>query len=111
LVVSYDSNGAALNSFFVPNVAIANGQTIDLTAGTYAGVATRTYTFVNPPMYSIQIEDRLIDTQGEIWRGSTFESGSAGSLPVPAFAGAGDVVVNSFQGSGRDTQFLVDWGA
>jgi hypothetical protein len=114
LVVSYDQNAQPLNFFYAPNVAVADAQTIDLTASTYVAASTRTLTFQNVPgLQSLSFEDDLIDPQGAIFR--TLNETTSDTLTpvvtelVPAFTGAASLVQSTFGGN-YEQQTVLDWG-
>jgi hypothetical protein len=50
LVISEDVDHIPLNTFVVPGVVVANGGTIDLTGGTYAGMTSHDFKVSNLPV-------------------------------------------------------------
>jgi len=112
LVVTYDQAGAPLDFFFVPSVAVADQQPLDLTAQTYAAVSTRTYSWTNPGTVSgFSFADTLRTGGGSIltFNGYNNVDATSGSYPVPAFTGAADLMVTTVNET-RDQQYFVDWG-
>lgn len=110
LVVTYDQTGFPIDSFFAPAVAVADQTPLDLTAHTYAGVSTRTYTYNNPGTLSFfSFTDSLLDGAPIYSFGGNAGSTNTISYGVPAFTGAGDGVVTTLN-ENQDVQTFADWG-
>jgi hypothetical protein len=113
LVVTYDQNNQPLNFAYVPNVAVVDQGTVDLTTATLAGATSKTWTFNNvPALRSLSIEDDLIDPQGKIY--ATLQETPSDTInpsvtmPVPAFTGAAELLQTSYVQSNE--HLLLDWG-
>jgi hypothetical protein len=113
LLVSYDQNNQPLNTAFIPNVAVADQGTVDLTAAVLVGADTKTWTFNNgPALTSLSVEDDLLDAQGRTF--STYMETPSDAqnptltMPVPAFTGANQLVQTIVATGNSHT--LLDWG-
>jgi hypothetical protein len=111
LIISTDQNGVPLNYFSVPNVAVADQATIDLTGNAYAGVPARTYTYTNPGTLSISFQDSLLSAQGRVYTNySSVDSTGTTTYPMPTIAGTEDLVLTSVYPGGSNQQTWLDWG-
>ncbi|MBV8761148.1 MAG: hypothetical protein JO257_27880 [Deltaproteobacteria bacterium] len=110
LVVARDANGAALDYFFMPNVAVADAGTVSFPGATYTAAATRTYTLQNAPLGTIQLSDQLVDANHGVYFRSTTTSNGSASLAMPDFTGAKSIVNYNFYPGGDSRYTMLEWG-
>jgi hypothetical protein len=120
VLTSDPATGLLTHSFFVPDVAIANGVDLDLTANTYTAVTTSTFSYTNVPasIGSISVHQELVTARGSLITrdvGAPVVAGTASaSLAMPAPAGLTTVTKSDLFPSSSaaitSTQTVVDWG-
>lgn len=82
LVTAMDDGGNPLEYFFVANQAVTDTGTIDYTAKTFSGLATRTYTLGDQPanVVAMDVKQELATTKGPL----TDFNASASGMPAMA---------------------------
>jgi hypothetical protein len=113
LLVSYDQNSQPLNMAYLTNIAVTDGGAVDLTAATFVGVDTKTWTFNNgPALTSLSFQDVVVDPLGAIFSTGnetpSDQQNPSVTMPVATVTGAMEVVQTSFQTTSSHT--LLDWG-
>ena len=117
LVETFDVESQPLNSFFKANVAIADGDTVDLTDQTFATVNTVAFDYsnINIAITAVSIAQTLIAGNGVVFNllGSAPVDGNAANavLPIPDVTNA--IVVTESDILPSDVvsrQRIFDWG-
>lgn len=113
LEVAYDGSGAPVEYFRATGVAVSSGGTVDLSAQTFSAVTSKSFAYTNVPQAyaSPSITESLASTSGRSYATSfTGSSTAATTVPLPAFAGAIDIVDTSMFNGAAGMQRFIDWG-
>jgi hypothetical protein len=111
LIVTRDDNFQVLDYAYVPDQAISEGATIDLTAATYAAGSTREYSYTNVPATfgSPSFTDAILTPQGDMLAQFNYASPDEPTPVVTAGIGTHLSVTDIF-GASAGNHHIADWG-
>jgi hypothetical protein len=97
-----------VSALFHPNVALADGGTVDLTGDTYRPLTGVTFNYLNAPNATITISHALVSAAGSLAPFVASFTGKPATLQEPAIPAATSIVDTSV-GLTSD-HHVVDWG-
>jgi hypothetical protein len=115
LIESFDGVGGVREVVFVPNVPVADGGTVDLSASVYVDQTDATFTYSNAPasIPNIEIQPALAGAHGIVFTsfGNVDTTTGAGTTTITLPGGTGAIgIEDSTTRNGISQQDVVDWG-